>query len=84
MKTLRTILVVCAFGVGLAACGDATRLVAPGAPRYDGGVFTGGSGGGGANTTQTDTTTAPPSSTETTTDDTSAERGGGMTIGSGG
>lgn len=84
MKTLRTILVACAFGAALAACGDATRVVAPEAPRYDGGVFTGGSGGRTAGANQTDTTTTVPSSTETTTDETTSERGGVFTGGSGG
>ncbi len=78
MKTLRTILVACAIGVGLAACGDATRIVAPG---YDGG-FT---AGGGHRMMSSDTsTTAAPSPTGGTTGETPAERGGGFTIGSGG
>lgn len=73
MKTLRTILVACAFGTGLAACGDATRVVAPEAPRHDGG-FT--AGEGHRATSDTTSTDAPPT--------TDAERGGGFTIGSGG
>lgn len=84
MKTLRTILVACAFGVGLAACGDTTRLVAPDAPRYDAGTHTAGPGGRASTASQTDTTTAAPSSTVGTANDTTAERGGGSTIGSGG
>jgi hypothetical protein len=83
MKTLCTILVACAFAVALAACGDPTRVVAPEAPRYDGGTFTIGSGGRASTTTQADTTTAAPSPTETTADGTTAERGV-FTAGSGG
>lgn len=71
MKTLRTILVACAFGVGLAACGDASHVVAPEAPRYDGGFTV-----GGGNRAMSDTsTTVVTSSTETTTGETT-ERGG--------
>ena len=82
MKTLRTILVACAFGVGLAACGDATSLVAPEAPRSDGGVFTGGSGGRAGDSMHTDTTAATPAA-GVTAEGTSAERGT-YTVGSGG
>jgi hypothetical protein len=78
MKTLRTILVACAFGGVLAACGDATLAVAPEAPRYDGGFTV----GGGHRAIGSDSTTAAPSPTETTADSVSAERGG-FTVGSG-
>jgi hypothetical protein len=79
MKTLRTILVAGAFGVGLVACGDATRAVAPEAPRFDGGFTV----GGGHRAMSSDTsTTAAPSSAETTAGDGFAERGG-FTVGGG-
>jgi hypothetical protein len=77
MKTLRTILVACAFGGALAACGDATLAVAPEAPRYDGGFTV-----GGGHRATSDSTTAAPSPTETTADSVSAERGG-FTVGGG-
>ena len=82
MKNLRTILVACALA-GLTACGEAVTPLSPSGPRYDGGVFTGGSGGRAAGTIQTDTTTVAPSSTETATGDAPAERGT-YTAGSGG
>lgn len=79
MKTLRTILVACAFGVGLAACGGAIPLVAPEEPRLDGGFTV----GGGHQTMNSDSSaTAAPSSAETTADDGSTERGG-FTVGGG-
>lgn len=82
MTRVCTILVACILTAGLTACGESGALVAPEAPRYDGG-FGGGSGGQTMSTDTTDTTTADPSSTETTTEDTTTERGT-LGIGSGG
>lgn len=70
MKRLCTILVLCTLAAGLSACGDAGVLVAPEAPRYDGGFGLGSGGRASA-----DTTTVAPSSTETTTEETTSERG---------
>lgn len=80
MRRQCTILVACILAAGLTACGDAGALVAPEAPRYDGGTLTGGSGG----RVLADTATVAPHSPETTTEETTAERGGGYTAGSGG
>lgn len=79
MKRLCTILVLCTLAAGLSACGDSEALLAPEAPRYDGGFGL----GSGGRTMHADTTTVAPSSPETTTDATTAERGG-FGIGSGG
>ncbi len=79
MKNLRTILVVCIVGAGLAACSDSGTLVAPEGPRYDGGSHTVGSG----SRFGSDSTSAVTPLTETTADDGTANRGGSHTVGSG-
>ena len=74
MKNWYALLAACMLCVGLAACGSSS-LLAPEAPRFDGGSTI-----GSGNSTQ-DTTTVT-STTEPTVDDTTTERGG-FTIGSG-
>ncbi len=71
MKNLRVILAACILGAGLGAC-ESPALVAPEAPRFDGGPFTVGSGNRVAG-----------DSTSSTTADAGAERGGPFTVGSG-
>ena len=70
MKNLRALLATCILGAGLGAC-DSPALVAPEAPRFDGGPFTVGSGN------------RTGDSISSTTADTGAERGGPFTVGSG-
>ena len=73
MKNLRALLVFCALAASVVACGDSSAVVAPEAPRLDGGYTFGGGNRGN------DTTSTAPAPV----DDGAATTQGGYTFGGG-